>query len=395
MLRTYPIRFMDKKKVIFVITKGNFGGAQRYVFDLASHLPKERCDVAVAFGKGGALKEKLAAREIRVMLLAHLVRDISLFSDIKACMELFSLFRRERPDVIHLNSSKAGALGAIAARMYLLGIKEKGLRIIFTVHGFAFYENRPWIARVLIRCVSWLTMLLSDATIVLNDRDATAMRAWPFVKRGIQKIKLGMETDPAFEKQEALSKLEAVGMRRGTGPLLGTIAELHVNKGLQYLIGALTLLPPSVSLCIIGGGEEKENLERLALERGVAARIFFAGFLRDASRYLGAFDLFVLPSLKEGTPYVLLEAGSQGIPVVACDVGGIGEVIANKKTGLLVPPRNPALLAEGIRYALANPEETRRQSEALRHKVATEFGLGRMLQETQAIYTGITPPSLR
>ena len=386
----------SKKKIIFVITKGNFGGAQRYVFDLASHLSTERFDVAVAVGEGAALKEKLERLGVRVISLARLVRDVSPLSDIKAFVELFLLFRRERPDIVHLNSSKAGGLGSFAFRCFqflnFLTAKSYKLKAVFTVHGFAFYESRPFPARVAIMCLSWLTVLLSHAVIVLNNHDRAAMRAWPFVGRKIRKIKLGIENGPAFGNQEALLKLEAAGMARSAGPLLGAIAELHTNKGLSYLIGALTLLPATVSLCIIGNGEEKENLKLLARERSVASRVFFAGFLDGASRYLSAFDLFVLPSLKEGTPYVLLEAGSQGIPVVASDIGGIGEVIVDRQTGLLVPPKNPALLAESIHSALAHPEEMRRESEALRRKIATEFSLDRMLQETLTVYAGTIRP---
>lgn len=380
---------MPKKKIIFVITKGNFGGAQRYVLDLASHLSPERFDVAVAIGEGTALKEKLTACGVRVIPLG-LVRDVSFFADIKAFISLFSLFRRERPDIVHLNSSKASALGSFAFRCFqflnFLTAKSYKLKAVFTVHGFAFYENRPWLARATIKCVSWFTILLSHVTIVLNDRDKEATRVWPWTGRKIRKIKLGMETGPSFGKQEALLKLKTAGMSLGTGPLIGTIAELHANKGLSYLIGALTLLPADVSLCVIGNGEEKENLERLARERSVASRVFFAGFLDGASRYLRAFDLFALPSLKEGTPYVLLEAGSQGLPVVASDVGGIGEVIVNKQTGLLVPPRNPALLAEGIRQYLSHPEDALRHASALAKKIKTEFSLGRMLNETTKLY---------
>ncbi len=381
---------IERQKIIFVITKGNFGGAQRYVFDLASHLSTERFDVAVAVGEGTALKEKLTACGIRVIPLVGLVRDVSLLSDIKAFVELFILFRHERPDIVHLNSSKAGGLGSFAFRCFqflnFLTSKSYKLKAIFTAHGFAFYENRPWLARVTIQCVSWFTILLSHRTIVLNNRDKEAMRMWPWVGWKIQKIKLGMENGSAFEKQEALLKLKAAGMTACPGPLIGTIAELHVNKGLPYLIGALTLLPADVSLCIIGNGGEKENLEWLARELGVASRIFFAGFLDGASRYLLAFDLFALPSLKEGTPYVLLEAGNQGIPVVASDVGGIGEVIVNKQTGLLVPPKNPARLAESIRFSFAHPEETLRYGEALRLKIKAEFSLDRMLKETTKLY---------
>src|SRR3989344_3443882 len=139
---------IKRQKIIFVITKGNFGGAQRYVFDLASHLDTEHFDVAVAVGEGTTLKEKLQMNGIRVISLPNLQRDIALFADVKTLFALFFLFRRERPDVIHLNSSKAGGLGSLAFRCFqflnFLTAKSYKLKAIFTVHGFAFYENRSW-----------------------------------------------------------------------------------------------------------------------------------------------------------------------------------------------------------------------------------------------------------
>jgi glycosyltransferase involved in cell wall biosynthesis len=105
-----------KKKVLFVITKPNWGGAQRYVFDLATALPKERYDVALAVGGEGELTKRLEERNIPAINIPSLKRDISLIAEFRAFSALKDTFMRERPDIVHLNSSKAGALGALAAR---------------------------------------------------------------------------------------------------------------------------------------------------------------------------------------------------------------------------------------------------------------------------------------
>src|SRR3989344_2148103 len=115
-----------KKKVLFIITKGNFGGAQRYVFDLATNLPKEKFEVVVACGEGNLLVERLGAEKIRAVKMSSSQRDINIIKDSKTFFEILRLIREEKPDVLHVNSSKAGGLGALAGR--LTGIHK----IIFT-----------------------------------------------------------------------------------------------------------------------------------------------------------------------------------------------------------------------------------------------------------------------
>src|SRR3989338_2906495 len=120
-----------KRKILYVITKGSWGGAQRYVFDLATSLSKNEFDVEVAVGEGSFLKERLTAHGIRVVSVPALQRDVSFVKEIHSFLFLYKIFRTfPRPDIVHLNSSKAGALGALAAR--IAGVP----RTVFTAHAF-------------------------------------------------------------------------------------------------------------------------------------------------------------------------------------------------------------------------------------------------------------------
>ena len=141
-------------KVLFVITKSNWGGAQRYVYDLATALLRENYEVAVAVGGQGLLAENLKMAGIRVVGIPHLERDVNFFKELFSTLYLWKIFKSEQPDIIHLNSSKVGGLGAIAARTLKLwdswdrkgtGRAEWNPRIIFTVHGWGFNERREFI----------------------------------------------------------------------------------------------------------------------------------------------------------------------------------------------------------------------------------------------------------
>jgi hypothetical protein len=151
-------------KVLYLITKSNWGGAQKYVYDLATHLPSEQFDVTVAMGGTGELYTRLNTQNIRTISLTTLKRDIGIIDEIQSVIGLFHTIRAERPDVLHLNSSKAGALGVVIGRT--LGIK----RIIFTAHGWAFNEDRPRWQKAIITCVYWLILMCAHETIAVSEK---------------------------------------------------------------------------------------------------------------------------------------------------------------------------------------------------------------------------------
>ncbi|RJQ35854.1 glycosyltransferase [Candidatus Parcubacteria bacterium] len=301
-----------RKKVLFLITKATWGGAQRYVHDLATHLPAEQFDVGVAFGDRGTLATMLEEKNIRTHFLPSLSRNVALFSDITSFFQILALLRQTRPDVLHVNSSKAAALGALAARI----VRTK--RIIFTAHGWPFKEDRSPLSRSLIYCVSWLTAFLSHATIVVSKRDETIGKQMPLIGEKVRHIPIGIEAPTFLAREEAATSLSIAA----TKPRVVTIAELTTNKGISYAIDAVAALKKRnvhVEYFVMGDGELRGELEAQARERDVSDRVHFLGFVANASKYLKAFDVFLLPSIKEGMPYVLLEAMAAGLPILTTD----------------------------------------------------------------------------
>jgi glycosyltransferase involved in cell wall biosynthesis len=346
---------MPKIKILLAITKGNWGGAQRYVYDLATNLPPERFAVSVAAGQGEELKKKLAAQNIPVFNLGALGRDIKLWSDGRTLWQLYRLLRQEQPDVLHLNSPKMGLLGGLAGR--LVGIKK----IVYTSHGWPYQEDRPHFAKLFLRALCWLITRLAHQTIVISRSELTNPR-FKLIYNGLGPINFRLRDEA--RAQLGLNKEDLV---------VGTIAELHKNKGLEYLPETA-----GAQIVIIGEGEERKKLENKNLK--------LAGHLNDAARLLGAFDIFVLPSIKEGLPYVILEAGLAGLPVVASAVGGIPEIVTDGLSGFLVEPKSSAALAQALQKLLTNPERRTQLGQELKTRVQTQFGLERMVRETAAVY---------
>lgn len=368
-----------KTKVLFVITKSNFGGAQHYVYDLARELPREEFEAVVACGGTGTLVEKLALARVRTILLPSLARDISLLRDVMSFFALWRLFLVERPDVVHLNSAKASGIGALAAR--LAGVPN----IIFTAHGWAFNEDRSLFSRMLIKFLSWLTVVFSHKTIAVSEAVHDDTKNWPFIKNKIVTIHNGIESVTFLSREAARAKLQLPP----DAFIVGTIAELHHNKGLTYAIEAIAKLlekHPNIYYAILGDGEEKECLNALVEAQGLHGRVLLPGFVKDASHYLKAFDCFVLPSVKEGLPYVILEAGLAELPVIATSIGGIPEVIFDQKTGFLVPARNVGALVDAVNELITFPTLRTDFGNALHEKVRRDFSLGQMVADTVKLY---------
>lgn len=301
------------QKVLYVITKANWGGAQRYVYDLATNLPSEEFEVAVAFGQPGLLALKLKKAGIKTHALASLKRDMSGTTDLKSFGELLHLFRAEKPDIVHLNSSKAGGLGALAARM--AGVPH----IIFTAHGWPFWEKRNVVARALIWLFSWLTALLSHKVIVVSNYDHGVTGYMPFVRKKVTRIYNGISP-------LTLTSAAVIRDMFPTGVYItGTVGELTKNKNQIALIEEAKR-NPNMHVAIVGDGEDRPYLQRKIDEYNLNARVKLCGFMPPEG-VLGGFDEFVLPSLKEGLPYVLIEAKMAGLPIRANRVGGVGEIL--------------------------------------------------------------------
>jgi glycosyltransferase involved in cell wall biosynthesis len=311
------------RKILFVITKSNWGGAQRYVYDLATHLPKDQFTVAVTLGGTGRvdatvglLAERLKKAGVRTIFLSAFIRDISLLREYRAFFELLKVIKEERPDVLHLNSSKAGGLGALAGRI------ARVPRIIFTAHGWAHQESRPLYERTLIWIASWFTIFFAHQIIVLSNYELACAPVL-FYRRKMIVIHNGIDLHMQFDSGKKIRDAFPPGVR-----ITGTLGELTKNKN-QIALVEQAKADPEMFVAIVGEGEERPRLEARIKEYGLEERVKLFGFL-TAPESLKGFDVFALPSLKEGLPYVLLEAKVAGLPIVASRIGGVGEILDAK-----------------------------------------------------------------
>lgn len=379
------------KRVLFGITKSNGGGAQAYVAMMARGAREAGADVTVMAGAAdgrrsggsGRLFEVLAADGIRTIPLSDIQRDINASSEWAAIKELVAVIRKEKPDVLHLNSSKMGLLGAIAGRR--AGVK----RIIFTAHGWPYKETRsvPW--KIMAWLGSWATIVLCSRIIAVTDQDLRDSPTLLFRDK-LRMIHNGISDFPRLSREDARAAFEAYSHDLSKySQWLIMNAELNMNKGIGTAIRALAELAhhhPDLILVVSGEGDARAYLTELALSLHVSSRVFLLGFVPDARKLLAAGDIYLMPSGKEGLPFALLEAGLAALPAIGSKVGGIPDVITDHQTGLFMPRGNTHILAKAIAYYLDNPHKAAEYGAALREKVLRDFSAQRMIESTLKEY---------
>lgn len=352
---------MNQEKILLVVTQGLWGGAQRYVYDLAVNLAKNY-PITVAVGEPNGqkdLQQKITAwntqnadKKIELIQLSHLVRAISPIHDVLAVFELANLYKKHYFKAVHLNSSKAGVIGSLPKLLQ----KQK---IIYTAHGWVFLEPLSFIAKKVYFWLERCTAKLKDKVIVLSEVEFDIARSElkiPENKLAIIPIGIADETKK-YSKTEAKNILKKYISFDDNKKIAGTIANFYPTKGLDILFNAVAKNKEKLAdynFIIIGEGPERKKLEKIITDNGLENIIFLTGKIENASELLPAFDLFVLPSLKEGMPYTILEAQNAGLSIVATKVGGIPEIIEDKKTGLLVKPGDIDDLADNITKKLDN-----------------------------------------
>lgn len=365
---------IKKKKILFIITQSELGGAQRWVFDAATHLDKNKYAITVAGGEIHASQEllnKLKEKSIATHPLRHLVRAINPIKDWLACVEIYRLIIKEKPDILQLCSTKSGVLGSIAG-------KVAGTRaIVYRIGGWAFNDPRPRWQNTLFLWLEKITAPLKNYIIVNSQKgydEALRYRICP--KEKLMLIYNGVDnaryTHP--RKPQPSDTL-----------IIGTIANFYPTKGLLYLLQTARILKNQPFVFrIIGDGPEWQTLESF-ISREKLTNIELIGAVSNPETHLQQYDILVIPSVKEGLPYVLLEAMAAGIPVIATTVGGIPEIIQSGINGILVPPRDPRLLAEQIIMLKRNPELRARIAHAAQETIK-KYSLKKMLVEINKIY---------
>lgn len=380
------------KKILYLITQTHYGGAQKYLLSLARYF-KNGNTIDIAVGEASHQDQNFfdEARSlgIKPTILNKLVRDVSLVKAVEALFQIRSLLYKLRPDILHINSSMAGAVGSCAAWLYNLDPLNKPIRVVYTAHGFVFNEPMPSWKQKLYIFIERISAGWKHAIITVSEYDKQQG-----LTHSIANEQRFFVIHPGVDRQDiSLLPREdaraALGIAQETRFVIGTIASLYKTKGIANLIDAARLLQArgaNYLFCIIGDGPEKEMLQKLVQKYELHHSVMFVGAKKQAARYLSAFDMFALSSVKEGFPYVLLEAGHAGLPLVATRVGGIPEILAPECADALVDPANPQQLANTLEHFVSSPQVREKHASLCTKKITSQFTRERMLADTEHLY---------
>jgi glycosyltransferase involved in cell wall biosynthesis len=373
---------MKKIKILQMIDQPFLGGGQINLLSLAKNLDKEKFEVFVCSGEEGPLVD-----EVRKNNLTYFPVAFSKKLNRKTVKDLIPVLRDNKIDILHTHGGVAGFYGRWAARKCRLPV------IIHTLHGIHYLHYRnfllKWIYVLLERYFSRFT----DALIFVSDADREKGKRFKLApEEKMVVVKNGIDLSSRELQKKLESEIEK--NRRDLGlqssqPIVGTVARLHRQKGITYLLKAAKRICqafPEIKILIVGGGPLRSKLEREAQRLGLEDVVWFMGKREDVTKFLSIFDIFVLPSLWEGLPYVLMEAAALGKTVVATDIDGVREVIENGKTGILVPPRNPESLAQAVRRLLQDKGYALKLGQKIGEEVLPRFTLSRMVTQIQNLY---------
>lgn len=335
-------------RVLIIITRGIVGGAANFVFWLAKGLKEKGVEVLVGFGEGEYLKEKLEKENIPFLKFRWLKRSYNPLVNLFFIFEIKKFLDKEKFDILQLNSTNT-LFAAISAKL-----SKTKPKIVFTIHGLSILDPNyrspfKWFYffafKFLLKFVDFPVFISKENLKFAKEKNLT--------KKGVI-IYNGIEPPQFLEKNLARKFFEEkIKICLKDKFLIGSIGRLDYQKNYEFLIEIfleILKIKKESLLIIIGEGSKRKNLEKLVEKLNLKGRIFLIGEIKDASKYLKGFDLFVLPSRYEGLSITLIEALFAQIPVLASNVGGNEEIVGknclfklNDKIDFLEKIKNPSL----------------------------------------------------
>jgi glycosyltransferase involved in cell wall biosynthesis len=384
-------RILPPVRILRVIARMNVGGPAYHVSLLSGRLDPQRFRTLLAHGSVGRGESSfawLAEREgCSVELVERLGPEIRPLSDLRALARLVRIVRRFRPHIVHTHTAKAGMLGRLAAAT---AVRPRPL-IVHTYHGHVLEGYFGALKSRLYRDAERGLGRVSDRLLGVSQAtvdDLVRLRVAPVERFRVLPIGLDLEHFIRADRADG----EAFRARVGADPddlLLAYVGRLVPIKRVDVLLRALQPLRASgtpVRLAVIGDGESRAELERLAGDLGVEDAVSFVGFMQDVTEVAAAADIAVLSSDNEGTPVSLIEAAAAAVPAVATAVGGVPDVVLDERTGLLVAAGDHKALAAAIRRLGGDPALRERMGAAARAHVRERYSSERLVRDVEALY---------
>ena len=378
-------------RIAHVITRMIVGGAQENTLFNCLDLMRDYGDDVLlitgpALGPEGDLLSQGRGGDLAVRYIDSLRRNIHPWRDLKSYRELKRVLREFRPDVVHTHSAKGGLLGRIAAKR--LNVPA----VLHTIHGAPFHPYQGILARNIFRWCEWYAARQCHTLVSVADAMTELMVQARVADRShFQTVYSGMDVEPFLDADRHRDEFRArLGVEKET-VVIGKIARLFHLKGHEFLIeAAREVVPkaPHVKFLLVGDGILREQWQRRIAEHGLSDHFLFVGLVppEEIPKWIGAMDVLVHTSLREGLARALPQALISGKPAISFDVDGAREVVISNETGILVPPQDVKNLAAALLKLAHDPESRARMGQEGRRRFSDVFRHQTMTRVLRKLY---------
>lgn len=353
----------------------NIGGLQRVVVDLAKNIDRNKFEVSVcALREGGPFEKELTDQGIEVIRMPPMNDRPDYFRFWK----LYKIMIEKKTAVVHTHNIEPFTDGVPAALLARVPVR------VHTDHARVFPDKKRYMF------AEWILSHFTSQLVAVSEH--TKANLVQYEKINSKKIKVvlnGIAGEKYRVQIDKEQKKAALGIGPGRAPILGVSARLTRQKGISYLLQAVKLLSkdyPDTLLLIAGEGELWDQLNAEAKELRIERNVLFLGPRLDVPEILQLQDVFVLPSLFEGLPLVLLEAMAASLPIVATDVGGNRQAVRDGLNGFIVPSKDSVALCSAIKRLIENSATRESFSRNSLELFQKEFALERMVKTYEEIY---------
>jgi glycosyltransferase involved in cell wall biosynthesis len=370
--------FNPRKINILQLVNGfAIGGAERKLLDLVRSLDRNKYRIVIcSVGQGGPLQKEFEKLGLKVVVLPK-----KFAFDFSLIFKVARLMRKERIEIVQTTLLYADLIGALAAKL-------AGVPIVISWETVSHGTNDSLRTKSRHKLGYRFAMKFVDRIVAVSDETRMSIidkrKVFP---EKVMTIHYGVDLNK-YKQSNGFVDRKKLGIPEDA-PIVGVVARLEEIKGHHYFIRAASEIInkfPKVNCVLVGDGSLRESLEKEVKKLGLESNFHFLGFRNDIQNLLNVFDIFVLPSISEGLPNVILEAMACKKPVVATSVGGIPEAVVHGITGFLVPVKNPASMAQAVVRLLENKKFLIEMGQKGRQRVEEEYSLDKEISEFENLY---------
>ena len=410
-----PIEVIDKHskiKVLRIITRMNIGGPAIHVSLLNNGLDSERLESTLVVGnispQEGDMNYLIKSHSKKPIIIPELHREIDFWEDVASTIKVLKLLRKEKPDILHTHTAKAGFCGRIAVFLFNLFSCNK-VKTVHTFHGNVFegYFNRS-VSRAFI-LIERVLSRISDVIIAISNTQKNELSHKYHIAAAdkIETIQLGFQLNPFLERDG----LEPPFRQRlgidDNAFLIGIVGRLVPIKNHVMFFNAAKIFlgrhsGARVKFLVVGDGDLRNDLEAYCKKQGISDQVRFCGWIKDIHSVYADLDILALTSINEGTPVSVIEAMASSVPVIATDVGGIKDLLGPKdgmstsndfqtcERGILCHSKDAIGYAEGLKYLMENiNDQNRKRTLKARDFVIQNYSHERLLRDMESLYNGL------